>query len=167
MGWEIERRFLDKVNALSWPTLTDGDHLRHGYLTHSKEPSVRVRLGEPGGPKLTSKRGAGVRRTEFECEISTDVAKELMDASGPRTIEKVRWSLGPWTLDRFLGPLEGLSILEIELTSEEETLPTFPPELTVIHEVTEDSRWTNGHLASLGQAAQKEIVLAAYSGGLE
>tara|TARA_Y100000588_G_C14174976_1_gene890927 strand:+ start:415 stop:918 length:504 start_codon:yes stop_codon:yes gene_type:complete len=167
MGWEIERRFLVKVNALSWPSLTDGDHLRQGYLTHSKEPSVRVRLGEPGGPKLTSKRGAGVRRTEFECEISTDVAKELMDASGPRTIEKVRWSLGPWTLDRFLGSLEGLSILEIELTSEEETLPTFPPGITVIHEITDDKRMSNGYLASLHQAAQKKIVLAAYSGGLE
>ena len=167
MGWEIERRFLVKVNALSWPSLTDGDHLRQGYLTHSKEPSVRVRLGEPGGPRLTSKRGAGIRRTEFECEIPTDVAKELMDASGPRTIEKVRWKLGPWTLDRFLGPLEGLSILEIELTSEEETLPIFPPSLTVIHEVTEDKRLTNSHLASLSQAAQRKTVLAAYSGGLE
>lgn len=167
MGWEIERRFLVEVNDELWPTLKGGYHLRQGYLTDTKEPSIRVRLGEPGGPVLTAKRGRGVRRSEFECTISKEVAEEIMIAASPRIVEKVRWNLGPWVLDRFMGSLEGLIILEIELGSEEEVLAEIPEGIHAVREVTEDNQYTSGSLASLSAPDQQEMVLAAYKGGLE
>ena len=164
MGWEIERRFLVEGSQEHWASLKGGHHLRQGYLTNTKEPSVRIRLGEQGGALLTTKRGKGIRRTEFESGISKEVANDLMEAAGARILEKIRWTLGPWTLDRFLGSLEGLVLLEIELTSEDQNLPPIPDAVNVIREVTEDNMFTSGALASLPDADRREFVLAAYKG---
>ena len=164
LGWEIERRFLVEVNDELWASLKGGYQLRQGYLTDTKERSIRVRLGEPGGPVLTAKRGRGIRRSEFECTISKEVAEEIMIAASPRIVEKVRWNLGPWVLDRFIGSLEGLIILEIELGSEEEALPEVPESIHVVREVTEDNTYTSGSLAALKALAQQKMVLAAYKG---
>lgn len=161
MGWEIERRFLARVSERFWSTLGEGYHLRQGYVRNGK-PSVRIRRGEPRGCVLTCKSGSGVRRREVETVVPEDVAEALFEAAGDRIIEKERWKLGPWELDRFLGPLEGLVLLEIELEDEDEALPRTPKGVRALREVTDDKRFVSGHLARMTPKEQKKLVETAY-----
>lgn len=161
MGWEIERRFLVRVNDALWFKLGEGWHLRQGYVRNG-EPSVRVRIGEPRGAVLTCKSGAGIRRQEVETVVPDDVAAALFEAAEDRTIEKIRWRLGPWELDRFLGPLDGLALLEIELASEHAPIPEPPAGVHILREVTGDKRFVSGHLARMKDKDQKKLVRKAY-----
>ncbi len=161
MGWEIERRFLVRVDKALWVSLGDGHHLRQGYIRHGK-PSVRVRFGEPRGPVLTCKTGKGVRRKEVETVVPDDVAQALLMAAEDRTIEKIRFSIGPWELDRFLGPLDGLALMEIELEHEDQPIPEPPTGVKVLREVTDDKRFVSGHLARMTPKKQRKLVKKAY-----
>lgn len=161
MGWEIERRFLVHVPEHVWLGLDDGHHLRQGYVRHGK-PSVRIRFGEPRGAVLTCKSGKGVSRKEVETVVPDDVARALLVAAEDRTIEKVRFQIGPWELDRFLGPLDGLVMLEIELEHEDDLIPEPPNGVKVLREVTDDKRFISGHLASMTPKKQRKLVKRAY-----
>ncbi len=161
MAWEIERRFLASVSDRFWGTLGEGHRLRQGYVRNGK-PSVRIRTGEPRGCVLTCKSGKGVRRREVETVVPQDVADALFEAAGDRIIEKVRWRLGPWELDRFLGPLDGLVLLEIELESEDDALPRTPKGVHALREVTDDKRFVSGHLARMKPRDQQKLVEKVY-----
>lgn len=161
MAWEIERRFLASVSDRFWKTLGEGYHLRQGYVRNGK-PSVRIRTGEPRGCVLTCKSGKGVRRREVETVVPEDVAEALFEAAEHRIIEKLRFRLGPWELDRFLGPLDGLVLLEIELDSEDDPLPRTPKGVRALREVTDDKRFVSGHLARMKPTEQKKLVEQAY-----
>jgi len=139
-GWEIERRY----------------HVRTG------PSSVRIREGEPRGPVLTIKSGQGVKRREAEVVVDSDVAEALFRLSGPRVIEKVRFHLGPWELDRFLGSLEGLSLLEIELDEVDQPLPEAPPDVLILREVTDDNRFTSSYLSCLSVKGAEVFVRDVY-----
>jgi len=161
MGWEIERRFLVRVGPAKWPPASEGRHLRQGYVRHG-DPSVRVRTGEARGAVLTCKSGKGIRRAEVETVIPDDVASALFEAAGEHVVEKVRFPLGAWTLDRFLGDLEGLALLEIELGHENDELPDAPRGVEVLREVTEDRQFVSGRLAALEPKARRKFVRKAY-----
>jgi adenylate cyclase len=161
MGWEIERRFLVRVTATLLRTLEDGHHLRQGYVRNGT-PSVRIRSGEPRGFVLTCKSGKGIRRREVEAVVPEDVAEALFEAAEDRIIEKERWRIGPWELDRFLGPLAGLVLMEIELDSEGDTLPRAPKGIRVLREVTDDKRFVSGQLARMKPTEQRKLVKIAY-----
>jgi CYTH domain-containing protein len=161
MGWEIERRFLVRVADPVWFGLGAGHHLRQGYVRNG-EPSVRVRTGEPRGAVLTCKSGQGVRRSEVETVVPEDVAHALFLAAEDRTIEKIRWRLGPWELDRFLGALEGLALLEIELDDEDDPIPEAPDGVVILREVTDDNRFVSGKLARMPPKKQRKLVRKAY-----
>jgi CYTH domain-containing protein len=161
MGWEIERRFLVQVARATWPALSEGRLLRQGYVRHG-EPSVRIRTGEARGPVLTCKSGKGVRRSEVEMVVTEEIATALFEAAGDHVLEKVRFPLGPWTLDRFLGALDGLALLEIELEREDDELPDPPPDVDVLREVTDDKRFVSGRLAALGPKDRRKLVRKAY-----
>lgn len=161
MGWEIERRFLVRVPEARWPRPAEGHHLRQGYVRHG-DPSVRIRTGEPRGPVLTCKSGSGVRRSEVEVVVTEEVAAALFEAAGDHVLEKVRFPIGPWTLDRFLGDLDGLALLEIELESEDEALPDPPKYVDVLREVTDDKRFVSGRLAGLEPRERRKMVKKAY-----
>lgn len=161
MAWEIERRFLASVSDRFWGTLGEGHRLRQGYVRNGT-PSVRIRTGEPRGCVLTCKSGKGVRRREVETVVPQDVADALFEAAENRIIEKIRWRLGPWELDRFMGPLEGLVLLEIELDSEDDPLPRPPTGVRALREVTDDKRFVSGHLARMKPKEQGELVEKAY-----
>jgi CYTH domain-containing protein len=130
--------------------------VRHG------EPSVRIRTGEPRGPVLTCKSGSGVRRAEVEVVVTDEVAAALFEAAGDHVLEKIRFPIGPWTVDRFLGDLDGLQLLEIELESEDEALPKPPKYVRVLREVTDDKRFVSGRLAALDAKERKKLVKKAY-----
>ena len=161
MGWEIERRFLVRVPEKRWPRAEEGHHLKQGYVRHG-DPSVRIRTGEPRGPVLTCKSGSGVRRSEVEVVVTEEVAVALFQAAGDHVLEKVRFPIGAWTLDRFLGDLDGLALLEIELEAEDEPLPEPPGGVAVLREVTDDKRFVSGRLASLEPSERRKLVKKAY-----
>jgi len=161
MGWEIERRFLVRVADAMWLRLGEGYHLRQGYVRNG-EPTVRVRIGEPRGAVLTCKSGSGIRRSEVESVIPGEVAQALFLAAEDRVIEKIRWHAGEWELDRFLGPLDGLMLLEIELEAEDQAMPPVPESIRILREVTDDKRFVSGHLARMSPKKQRKLVKKAY-----
>ena len=161
MAWEIERRFLVRIADAVWYTLGEGNHYRQGYIRNG-EPSVRIRTGEPRGAVLTCKVGSGIRREETEAIVPADMAVRLMEAAEERVVEKIRWKLGPWELDRFLGSLEGLALMEIELQVETDALPEAPEGVQVLREVTDDNRFVSGRLAHLTSEEQRKFVKKAY-----
>ncbi|RLE18013.1 MAG: adenylate cyclase, partial [Acidobacteria bacterium] len=77
MAQEIERKYL--LTGDQWKSLAEGTHYRQGYLSTVKERTVRVRtIGEEG--YLTIKGiTVGISRLEFEYEIPTSDANELLD----------------------------------------------------------------------------------------
>ncbi len=161
MSYEIERRYLVRVAEELWDALPEGASLRQGYIRNGT-PSVRIRTGEARGPVLTCKSGKGVKRREVEAVVPVEVAEALFEASGNRIIEKTRYRLGPWELDDFSGPLEGLVLLEIELNHEDDPIPSPPTGVHVVREVTDDKRFTNGHLARLKKKEQRALVKTVY-----
>jgi len=161
MGWEIERRFLVRVADAMWLRLGEGYHLRQGYVRNG-EPSVRVRIGEARGAVLTCKSGNGIRRSEVETVIPGEVAQALFQAAEERVIEKIRWRVGPWELDRFLGPLDGLMLIEVELEEEDQAMPPVPEGVHILREVTDDKRFVSGYLARIPHKKQRKLVKKAY-----
>jgi CYTH domain-containing protein len=161
MGWEIERRFLMRVPATYWSELGEGHHYRQGYIRNG-QPSLRIRTGEPRGAVLATKTGSGIRRTEVETVVPSEMAPLLMELAEERVIEKIRFKIGPWELDRFLGALEGLALMEIELDDETDPLPAAPDGVEILREVTDDKRFVSGQLARLNADEQREIVRVVY-----
>jgi CYTH domain-containing protein len=161
MAWEIERRFLVRVVDTLWYTLGDGHHYRQGYIRNG-EPSVRIRTGEPRGAVLTCKIGSGTRREEVETVVPDEMAVRLMEAAEDRIIEKIRWKIGPWELDRFLGALDGLALMEIELEDESDPLPESPDGVQILREVTDDNRFVSGRLSRMTPRKQRKLVKKAY-----
>ena len=161
MAWEIERRFLVSVVDTLWYTLGDGHHYRQGYIRNG-EPSVRIRTGEPRGAVLTCKIGSGIRREEVETVVPDEIAVRLMEAAEDRIIEKIRWKIGPWELDRFLGALDGLALMEIELEDESDPLPESPDGVQILREVTDDNRFVSGRLSRMTPRKQRKLVKKAY-----
>jgi len=159
--FEIERRYLARVDEGLWSRLAEGYAFRQGYV-RTGTPSVRIRIGEPRGPVLTLKSGKGVRRREVETVVPEAVAEELMRAAGKRVIEKVRHPIGRWELDRFEGELRGLTLLEIELDHEDEAVPPPPKGIEILREVTDDNDFTSSALARMSRKEQRRLVTALY-----
>ncbi len=159
--FEIERRYLVRVDPGIWADLGDGLTFRQGYV-RTGTPSVRIRTGEPRGPVLTLKSGKGRKRREVETVVPEDVAEGLLEAAEERVIDKVRYPVGRWELDRFQGPLEGLTLLEIELEHEDEPIPAPPPGIHVIREVTDSKHFTSSALARMSGREQGRLVERLY-----
>jgi len=145
MGIEIERKFL--VTSDAWRQGT-GIRVRQGYISLDEKRSVRVR-STPVGAYLTIKgTSRGARRSEFEYEIPTKDADDLLDSiCGKPVIEKVRYRVVyrglTWEIDEFLGENRGLVIAEVELDREDQEFDR-PP--WVGEEVTLDPRYYNMNL---------------------
>lgn len=155
--YEIERRFLIRFPDLEYLSAhAAATDITQVYLTSESGDTDRVRKrgrdGEYSYTHTVKHRISGVRRIEQEREISGEEYGELLKNADPslRCIEKRRWCLEyggrlfeidifPFWTDR--------AIVEIELTDEEQTL-SFPPEIEVIREITDDGRYTNVALAS-------------------
>ncbi|MFQ5536592.1 MAG: adenylate cyclase [Gemmatimonadota bacterium] len=161
-GFEIERRFLVRVPPGRLEALEGGVPLMQGYIAH-RNPSVRIRVGEARGAVLTCKSGKGIKRREVETTVPSAVAEALMKAAGKRVIRKVRYPLGPWVLDRFEGLLTGLFLLEVELEAVDAPLPPPPTGIVMLREVTEDKRFTSGHLARLKKKDRVAFVPMVYA----
>lgn len=162
VSWEIERPFLVRVHEDVWPRLGTGSHLKQGYIRNGS-PSVRVRLGEERGAVLTSKSGSGIRRREVEVVIPDQIAGALFLSADDRVVEKIRWKVGPWELDRLIGPLEGVTLMEIELEEERDTLPDPRPGVQILREGTDDKRCCKRRLARISSDEKRNLIRKPYA----
>ncbi|HHD63077.1 MAG TPA: CYTH domain-containing protein [Desulfobulbaceae bacterium] len=147
MGTEIERKFLLVGN--NWKKLARGIVYRQGYLHSSRERTVRVRIAGNRGFLTIKGGGVGISRMEFEYQIPVEDAEIILEKLCEKPfIEKKRYKIEyagfTWEVDEFFGENDGLTMAEIELTSEEQPFDK-PP--WVGKEVSGDPRYFNAVLS--------------------
>ena len=147
---EIERKYL--VTSDSYKQMAVARyHICQGYISREKTGTVRIRITDDKAYlTIKGKPAAGhFARYEWEKEIDVQEAKELMHLCQGTIIDKTRWIVPAaedglkWEVDEFHGKHEGLTIAEIELTSEEQEVekPDFVGE-----DVTSDPRYYNANM---------------------
>lgn len=149
MGKEIERKYL--VDHSKWQQLDkpSGILYRQGYLLTDPNKTIRVRQTPDKGFLTIKGLSVGATRSEYEYEIPTDEARELLDNFSTSELSKIRYRIlhdnKVWEVDEFLGDNKGLIVAEIELTSEEEN---FSIPQWVDKEVTEQEKYYNSNLTT-------------------
>ena len=149
-GFEIERKFL--VRGEDYRDQAFGSiRIKQGYICSGHGRTVRVRLTDRCG-FLTIKGPAdpsGLKRYEFEKEISLEEGEQLIALCEPGIIDKTRYlvkstdGVHTFEVDEFYGDNAGLVMAEVELGNEEE--PFEKPDF-IGDEVTGDRRFHNSHL---------------------
>ena len=146
MALEIERKFL--VTGDEWRK-AEGTVLRQGYLSTHPERTVRVRVEGDKGTLDVKGITRGATRSEYEYDIPTEDAAELLRLCEPPLIEKVRRRLEHdglvWEVDEFFGENQGLVVAEVELEHEDRP---FTKPVWVGEEVTNDPRFYNANLVA-------------------
>lgn len=147
---EIERKYL--VTSDSYKQMAVARyHICQGYISREKTGTVRIRITDDKAYlTIKGKPAAGhFARYEWEKEIDVQEAKELMQLCQGTIIDKTRWIVPAkeeglkWEVDEFHGKHEGLTLAEIELTSEEQEVekPDFVGE-----DVTSNPRYYNANM---------------------
>ena len=147
---EIERKYL--VTSDSYKQMAVARyHIYQGYISREKTGTVRIRITDNKAYlTIKGKPAAGhFARYEWEKEIDVQEAQELMQLCQGTIIDKTRWIIPAaeeglkWEVDEFHGKHEGLTLAEIELTSEEQQVekPSFVGE-----DVTSDPRYYNANM---------------------
>ncbi|MEE4250618.1 MAG: CYTH domain-containing protein [Alcanivoracaceae bacterium] len=146
MATEIERKFLLRETAFL--ENLEGQRICQGYLSHSPEATVRIRLVGDQAFLTIKGRSTGIRRAEFEYPIPADDALAMLALCGQGRIDKTRYRIKVgnhiWEVDVFAGDNQGLIVAEIELASERETFVS-PDWLG--EEVSHDPRYFNSQLS--------------------
>ena len=123
---EIERKFLVVSDSYK-AEANSKKRIVQGFLNTDPERTVRVRIkGEQGFLTVKGKGNAtGVSRFEWEKEISVSEAEALLKIAEPGSIDKFRYEVKVgkhiFEVDEFFGDNVGLTIEEVELSSEKET----------------------------------------------
>ena len=147
MGQEIERKFL--VSGEFKPFAKRVVRIVQGYLSSVAERTVRIRVKGDEGFITVKGLGSesGASRFEWEKEIPVSDALELMKLCEPGVIDKTRYLVDvgghTYEVDEFYGDNEGLTVAEIELSSEDEAF--IKPEW-LGEEVTGDVKYYNSML---------------------
>jgi adenylate cyclase len=145
---EIERKFL--VRNDGWRRCATDPHvLQQVYLSRRDQSSVRVRLTDGVSAHLTIKfRTLRFTKQEYEYEIPVDEALDLLSVNG-HVLEKTRYHVvhggKNWYIDVFGGRYEGLTLAEVEISSEDEH-PELPQWLG--REVTGKKQYSNRAMAA-------------------
>lgn len=146
MAEEIERKFL--LRSDGWRAGAPGTLFRQGYLSTTKERTVRVRT--VGDEAFLTVKGitVGATRAEFEYPIPAEDARRMLEDLCERPIiEKTRHLVSHgglvWEIDEFHGVNDGLVVAEVEIDSEDQEIDL--PEW-VGEEVTDDPRYFNANL---------------------
>ena len=125
MAQEIERKFLVKSDAFKTESFEDVKIVQ-GFLSTVPERTVRIRIKGDKGFITVKGIGnkSGASRFEWEKEISIEDATNLLEISEPGVIDKTRFNVksGEHTfeVDEFYGDNDGLTVAEVELSSEDE-----------------------------------------------
>lgn len=149
MAQEIERKYLVTSDCYKQMAVARY-HIRQGYISREKTGTVRIRItNEQAFLTIKGKPAAGhFARYEWEKEIPLHEAEELMKLCQGTIIEKTRWIIPAhenlkWEIDEFHGRHQGLTLAEIELSSEKQSfeIPDF-----IGKEVTDDPRYYNANM---------------------
>jgi len=154
-GMEIERKYMIKMPDAAFLSALDCTEISQTYLLGEKGSTERVRkrgkLGRYVYTHTIKYKISNMSRREEEHEISLQEYEELLGRADPErnTIEKERYLYEHsgliWEIDIF--PFwKDKAFMEIELESETQSFE-FPPNISVIRELTEDKRYTNAALA--------------------
>jgi len=146
MAKEIERKFL--VKSTKYRELAEPITFSQGYISRVPGKIVRVRLAGEQGFITIKGISAGYERDEFEYEIPSADARQILDKFCEKPlIEKTRRTITfkdkIWIVDEFEAENEGLVVAEIELESSDET---FEKPAWLGCEVTSNPRYYNSHL---------------------
>lgn len=147
-GFEIERKFLVRKGSDFKSHAFASSRIKQGYIP-AKGATVRVRQRDDKG-YLTIKAPStdgGLRRYEFEKEITLDEAGHLFQLCDSNVIDKTRYLVKcgnhTFEVDEFYGANEGLVMAEVELQNENEEFEK--PDFIGL-EVTGDGRFYNKSL---------------------
>ncbi len=147
---ETERKFLVRNDSYKTQSI-EMTRMIQGYICRESGKTVRIRIaGEHAWITIKGASSAnGTSRYEWEEEIPSDEAAELMKLCSDGIIDKTRYIVifagHKFEIDEFHGNNSGLTIAEIELENEAE--PFFKPEW-LGQEVTGDRRYYNSMLIS-------------------
>jgi adenylate cyclase len=125
MAQEIERKFLVKNDDYKKQSFHQ-TKIVQGFLSTVPERTVRIRIKDDKGFITVKGIGneSGTSRFEWEKEISVQDAADLLKISEPGVIDKTRYNVksGEHTfeVDEFYGENNGLTVAEVELSSEDE-----------------------------------------------
>ncbi|MGB0770349.1 MAG: CYTH domain-containing protein [Flavobacteriaceae bacterium] len=122
---EIERKFLVKNKTYKSESIKK-QLITQGYLSSDPKRSVRIRICEQNA-YITIKgqtSESGTSRYEWEKEINTEDAKQLMLLCREGVVTKIRHLIPfknhTFEVDEFLKDNSGLVIAEVELSNENE-----------------------------------------------
>ncbi|MCM1162690.1 MAG: CYTH domain-containing protein [Muribaculaceae bacterium] len=152
MAKEIERKFLVKDNSYA-EMATCVRHIRQTYLSTAPHATVRIRISDDEAWITVKGLNHGVSRDEWEYQIPKSDAEEMAASlAGGWSVDKYRYIVEyedwKWEIDRYAGPLEGLTVAEVEMP-ETTANPPLPP--FIGKEVTGDVRYYNSSLAESGK----------------
>ena len=148
---EIERKFLlDKLpdDLDQYPCW----RIAQGYIQADQVSEIRLRRR---GDQFvfTMKTGKGLSRHEQEFALGSVLFERLWPLTGGRRLEKVRYEMERegrvWEVDVFKQELQGLRVVEVEFTSEQDAASFSAPDWFG-REVTHDERYKNKNLALNG-----------------
>lgn len=147
MATEIERKFLVSGTE-DWESICrTRTPIVQGYLATDRERSVRIRTsGEEARLTIKGETRHGAR-PEFEYDVPTGEAEEILELCKKPLVEKVRYVVDhaghAFEVDVFSGVNQGLITAEVELQRLDEpvSLPDWIGE-----EVTDDPRYLNANL---------------------
>jgi CYTH domain-containing protein len=146
---EIERKFLVTSDDFKTESFQK-TRIIQGFLNTHSERTVRVRLkGEKGYLTVKGKStDDGLKRFEWEKEISKTDAESLLNLCEEGVIDKMRYEVNQgkhvFEIDEFFGNNEGLIIAEVELEDENDH---FDIPHWLGKEVTGDIKYYNSQLS--------------------
>lgn len=150
MQIEIERKFLIRNDG--WKNaVIDSRTFRDGLIASGENGKVRVRVSETRATVTIKSARTGIRRTEFEYDISRAEAEAMFEVCcGQKIVHKTRYYVRQgedvWDVDIYSGNLAGIAFAEIELQDEDQL---FERPDWLGQEVTGDRRFGKQHLTRL------------------
>ena len=154
---EIERKFIIKTIPFNLTDYTC-NIIAQAYI--STNPVIRIRQ-QNDKYILTIKSKGLLKREEFNLEISKDEFYNLYSKIDGRLIKKKRYLIPlkdnfTAELDVFEDNLEGLKLVEVEFTSEEDALNFTPPDW-FNQEVTYNPKYQNNRLIYINSLDELEV----------
>lgn len=163
-GLEIERKFLVRKGGAHRCAAFSVSHIQQGYIPCTNA-TVRIRRRDSTAFLTIKSKSTdgGLSRYEFEKEISTDEAEQLLKLCVGGVIDKHRYLVKSgnhtFEIDEFHGDNDGLVMAEVELSSADE--PFKKPDF-IGPEVTGDHRFYNSSLLINPYSAWKTTIPEQY-----
>ncbi|MFJ5828287.1 adenylate cyclase [Streptomyces sp. NPDC093089] len=159
MGTEIERKFLVTPASTIPPGVATA--LQQGYLAVGDDGRETRLRRQDDAYTLTSKRGSGLVRQEWETRLTAEQFDALWPATEGARLEKTRHRVpiagGTALADVYHGELTGLRVVEVEFEDVEQATRFEPPDWFG-PEVTGRHEYKNQYLTTLRAEAAAALL---------